>query len=334
MDINSLPMRERYESVKATFEKIPAVESVTATSRVPGEWKHLPTASVQNDNTLTEFLFLAGDEDFLPTYEIKLLEGRNFQKSQADSAKVLLNETAVKALGLTDPIGQWIKVTHFDQEKLEEPFMTEVIGIIQDVHLQSVREKIVPTLITYYKNPFHSIDYYTLRIDPRHMQETITAIEEVTQQFDPENPLEYNFLDARFDALYTADTKRGQIFGIAALLAIFIACMGLFALTNLSVEQRTREVGIRKVLGADIAHITWLISRKFLRLVGIAFLIAAPFAWWLTQNWLNEFSYHIDMSIYLLLGSGIIVLLIAVVTVSFQTIKAALANPVESLRYE
>lgn len=334
VDINSQPMRERYESVKATFEKIPTVESVTATTRVPGEWKHLPTASVQNESTLTEFIFLAGDEDFLPTYEIKLLEGRNFQKSQADSAKVLLNETAVKTLGLTNPIGQWIKVTHFDQEKLDEPFLAEVIGIIQDIHVQSVREKIAPTLITYHKNPFYSIDYYTLRIDPRHMQETITAIEEVTQQFDPENPLEYNFLDARFEALYTADTKRGKIFGIAALLAIFIACLGLFALTNLSVEQRTREVGIRKVLGADVMHITWLISREFLKLVGIAFLLAAPVAWWAMEYWLREFAYSIDISIYLLLAAGLVTLLIAVLTVSYQTIKAALANPVESLRYE
>ncbi len=334
VDINSLPMREKYESVKATFQHIPAIESVTATTRVPGEWKNMHTATVNKENASIEFLFTAGDEDFLPTYDIKLVQGRNFRHTHSDSAKVLLNETAVQVMGLTHPIGQLIEVTHFNQEKLEQPFLAEVIGVIQDVHFESVREKVAPTLISYYQNPFYPIDYYTLRIGTQKISETIAAIEAVTQDFDPENPLEYHFLDDKFEELYRADTKRGEIFTIAAILAIVIACMGLFGLTNLAVEQRTREVGIRKVLGADVLHITWLISSKFIRLVTIAFLIAAPFAWWATQNWLSEFAYHIDMSLSFLLIAGMIVLGIALFTVSFQTIQAALANPVKSLRYE
>ncbi len=334
VDINTPPMWEKYESVKAAFEKIPGVESVTVTNRVPGEWKSIPTATVQQENTPEEFLYLAGDEDFLPTYRIKLLAGRNFRHTAADSAKVLLNETALKTLGLTDPIGQMVEVTHFDQEKRDKPFIAEVIGVIQDVHFESVRQKVAPTMITYYQNPLHRIDYYTLQINAQNISHTIPAIEAVTQDFDPGSPLEYHFLDDQFEELYIADIKTAQIIGIAALLAIFIACMGLFGLTHLSVAQRTKEVGIRKVLGADVGHITWLIARHFLKLVGIAFVIASPFAWWLTRAWLSEFAYHIHMSVGLLMLSGTVVLLIAVVTISFQTVKAALANPVDSLRDE
>ena len=300
VDINSQPMREKHESVKTAFQQIAAVESVTATNRVPGEWKGIPTASVQHENTLVEFLYLAGDEDFLPTYNIQLREGRNFQDSRSDSAKVLLNETAVQAMGLTNPVGQFIEITHFDEEVLDQPFRAEVIGVIQDVHFESVHEKVAPTLITYYRNPFHAIDYYTLRISPKNMTSTLAAIEAVTQQTDPENPLEYHFLDDKFEELYATDTQSGKIFGIAASLAILIACMGLFGLTNLSVEQRTKEVGIRKVLGAEVGQLAWLISRNFLKLVGIAFLLAAPVVWWSMDYWLREFAYRIDVSWWVL----------------------------------
>ncbi|MEM6843869.1 MAG: ABC transporter permease [Bacteroidota bacterium] len=334
LDINSQPMWEKYESIKAAFQNIPGVENVTVTNRVPGEWKGIPVAGVEKENTLLEFLYFVADEDFLPTYDIQLLQGRNLRHTTADSAKVLLNETAVSIMGLTDPVGQLVEVTHFREEKLEQPFVAEVIGVIQDVHFESVREKVAPAMITYYQNPLHRIDYYTLQINPQNVSNTLDEIKAVTSQFNPNSPLEYHFLDDQFEELYQADTKTAEIIGIAAVLAIFIACMGLFGLTNLSVAQRTKEVGIRKVLGADVLHITWLIAKNFFTLVGIAFLIAAPFAWWLTRTWLSEFAYHINMSVTLLLLAGIIVLLIAAFTVSFQTIRAALANPVDSLRYE
>ena len=334
VDINSPPMWEKYESIKAAFQKIPSVENVTVTNRVPGEWKDIPVAGVETGNTSLEFLYFVADEGFLPTYEINLLQGRNFRHTTADSAKVLLNETAVSIMGLVDPIGQMVEVTHFEQEKLDQPFLAEVIGVIQDVHFESVREKVIPTMITYYQNPLHRIDYYTLQISPQNIQQTLADIKTVTSQFDPNSPVEYHFLDDQFEELYLADTKTADIIGIAAVLAIFIACMGLFGLTNLSVAQRTKEVGIRKALGADVLHIIWLIARNFIKLVGIAFLIAAPFAWWVTRTWLNEFAYHINMSVGLLLLAGAVVLLIATVTIGFQTIRAALANPTDSLRYE
>ena len=334
IDINSQPMREKYERVKAAFQQIPTVEQVTATNRVPGEWKGIPTASVKHENTLVEFLYLAGDEGFLPTYDIQLQAGRNFRDSRADSAKVLLNETAVQAMGLADPVGQVIELTHFDQEALDQPFRAEVIGVVQDVHFESVHERVAPTLITYHRNPFHAIDYYTLRINPQNVTATLAAIEAVTQEVDAENPLEYHFLDDKFKELYTADTQVSKIFGIVAILAILIACMGLFGLTNLSVEQRTKEVGIRKALGAKEGQLAWLISRNFLKLVGIAFLLAAPVAWWAADSWLQEFAYRIDVSWWVLGLAGLFALLIASLTIVFQTLKVALANPVDSLRYE
>jgi putative ABC transport system permease protein len=301
---------------------------------VPGEWKSIPQAGVTQDNAITDFLYLAADEDFLPTYGIKLVAGRNFRQSSADSAKVLLNQTAVEMLGLDDPIGQVIDVTHFEEDKLEQAFVAEIIGIIEDVHLESVRQKVTPTMISYYDNPLHRIDYYTLQISAENVQQTLADIEKVTLQFDPESPLEYHFLDDKFAELYQKETQTASIVGIAAIIAILIACMGLFGLTLLTVAQKTKEVGIRKVLGADVLQITWLIAQQFLMLVGIAFVIASPFAWWATQSWLQEFAYHIDLSIGLLLLSGFLVLLIALLTISFQTLKAAMANPAKSLRYE
>ncbi len=334
VDINTPPLWQKYEGVKAAFEQIPGVEKVTVTNRVPGEWKSIPQAGVTQDNAITDFLYLAADEDFLPTYGIKLVAGRNFRQSSADSAKVLLNQTAVEMLGLDDPIGQVIDVTHFEEDKLEQAFVAEIIGIIEDVHLESVRQKVTPTMISYYDNPLHRIDYYTLQISAENVQQTLADIEKVTLQFDPESPLEYHFLDDKFAELYQKETQTASIVGIAAIIAILIACMGLFGLTLLTVAQKTKEVGIRKVLGADVLHITWLIARQFLMLVGIAFVIASPFAWWATQSWLQEFAYHIDLSIGLLLLSGFLVLLIALLTISFQTLKAAMANPAKSLRYE
>ena len=334
VDINTPPMWQKYEDVKAAFEQISGVKKVTVTNRVPGEWKSIPQAGVTHNNTTTDFLYLAADEDFLPTYDIELLAGRNFRQSSADSAKVLLNETAVAMLGLGDPVGQVIDITHFEDERLEQTFVAEVIGVIEDVHFESVRQQVSPTMITYYDNPLHRIDYYTLQISPENVQQSLSDIEEVALQFDPESPLEYHFLDDKFAELYQKETKTASIVGIAAIIAIFIACMGLFGLTLLTVAQKTKEVGIRKVLGANVLQITWLIARRFLILVGIAFFIAAPLAWWATQSWLQEFAYHIDLSVGLLLLSGFMVLLIALLTISFQTIKAALLNPAKSLRYE
>ncbi|WPP51350.1 ABC transporter permease [Catalinimonas niigatensis] len=334
VDINSQILREKYETVKAAFQKLPNVQSVTATTRVPGEWKGIDRAGVKNENGLLEFLYFAGDEDFLPTYDIQLVNGRNFRHATADSAKILINETAVKAMGLADPIGETIEVTHYDQNELTTPFVAEIIGVFKDVHFETVHQKVAPTMITYYRNPFYPIDYYTLKISTQDVQQTIASIEEMTQQFDPANPLEYHFLDDKFEELYRLDSKAGEIISIAAFLAIIIACMGLFGLANLSVEQRIKEVGIRKALGADVSQITWLISRRFIRLVGIAFLVAAPFAWWIAHEWLSVFAYHFNVSFDLLLISGGIVLLVAVFTISFQTVKAAMANPTESLRYE
>jgi len=334
VDINSGVLRSRYEAVKAEFESIPQVQKVSAVSRIPGDWKGISRAGIETDHQNVDFLYLAGDEDFLPTFGIQLLEGRNFINSPADSAKVILNQTAVKALGLTDPIGKRIKLTHFNQNKVSIPFEMEVIGVIQDVHFEKVHHQIAPTLITYRLNPFYPIDYYTLKIGTEDVQATLSAIDKLTQEFDPENPLEYNFLDDKFEELYLFETKSGELISVATFFAILIACMGLFGLTNFSVEQRTKEVGVRKVLGAEVWQIVWLISRKFMLLISIAFIIATPIGWWLNKNWLNEFAYHIDLTLEQLLLSALSVILVSLITISYQTIKAALANPANSLRYE
>jgi putative ABC transport system permease protein len=178
------------------------------------------------------------------------------------------------------------------------------------------------------------IDYFTARIDGADIPATLQALEEVHERFDEITPFEYNFLDEKLDRYYQADTRAGQLFAIAASIAIFIASLGLFGLAAFTAQQRTREIGVRKVLGASVSGIVLLLSRDFARLVLIAIIVAAPIAYYLMSRWLENFAYRVNIGAGTFLFTAALALLIALLTVSYQAIRVALANPVESLRYE
>ncbi|HVG13379.1 MAG TPA: FtsX-like permease family protein, partial [Chitinophagaceae bacterium] len=197
-----------------------------------------------------------------------------------------------------------------------------------------LHEPMSPMILGYEKNPVQNIDYFTVRLDAAKSSETLKQMDAILHRIDQKHLFEYHFLDKQWDIFYREDAIRQTIFLIAALLTILIACLGLFGLATFAAEQRIKEIGIRKVLGASVSSIATLLSKEFLKLVLIAFLIASPFAWWAMSTWLQSYAYRIDIGWWVFLAAGLLSLLIAMATVSFQAIKAAIANPVKSLRTE
>ncbi len=340
IDINSGALRQQFESMKTELAKIPHIQRVTVSSRVPGEWKTFPIAAVSANelDVKQDMIFVGIDQDFLDTYKINLTEGRNFTTSPSDSTKVILTQHAVSKLGLENPIGQTITIPQaaFGGRivTLPKPFQAEVIGIVEDFHFESIRKEMRPLIFAYHNNPVHNIDYYTIRVETRYWNETLAGIRKVNSQFDIANPVEYNFLDGKIEEVYKNDDKRGQIFMIFSFVIVTIACLGLFALVSFAVENRKKEIGVRKVLGASAQSIVSLLSREFILLVVIAFVIATPLVVLTMNSWLQEFAYHTNISVGTFVISGVVTLIIAFSTVSIRSVRAAMTNPVDSLRSE
>jgi putative ABC transport system permease protein len=333
VDINSGKIRQDAETIKSEFSKLAQVKSVSVSSRVPGEWKNLPKIPVKNENIKNpngeEMYFLGVDDQFLDTYKIELTDGRNFaQGSIADSSMVLLNQTAAKQLGIIEALGQLVEIP------LEEPFIARVGGIVKDFNFQSLREPLAPMVLGFTNNSIQAIDYFTVKLTSNQVEGTLGKMKGILQSSDPNHLFEYHFLDKQWELLYKEDKIRKILFFILSILTIIIACLGLLGLVTFEARQRIKEIGVRKVLGADIGNIVALLSKDFLKLIGIAALIAFPITWIVMQKWLQDFAYRIDMSLWFLIIAGVSVLFIALLTVSFQAIKAAMANPVESLRTE
>jgi putative ABC transport system permease protein len=343
IDVNTGAAREKFETIKAEMAKIPAVKNVSVSSRVPGEWKMIRTVKInfQGNREEPKVAYLIGaDKDFLKTFEVKLLRGRNFA-NPADSAAVLLNETAARLLGVTEPSEQLVEIPAMSRgsnfEPINEdntPFRARVIGIVKDFHFQSLRDKIEPLVLAYNQNPVHVIDYYTARIDGHGIPETLAKLKAVLLQVDPDEPFEYHFLDQQLARFYLEDTRRQTLLIWVSIATVFIACLGLFGLATYSTEQRIKEIGVRKVLGAGVVNLVTLLSMDFLKLVLIANIIAFPVAWWASTQWLQAYAYHIDLEGWMFVLAGVLAVGIALLTVSFQSVKAALMNPVKSLRSE
>ena len=331
IDINSSDVRGNWQTIKQELAQVSAVRAVSTSSRVPGEWKNLVRVEVvpegAPDTDRLTMTFIGIDEDFLDTYEIDLRQGRNFSADFADSSAVLLNETAARLLGIDTPAGQPIRIP-------DAPFEGQVVGIVSDFHFRSLHEQIGPLVLGFWSNPIQLIDYFTTRVAGGDLPATINQLRAVHERFDPSHPFEYNFLDQRLGDFYENEHRVGTLFAIAALLAVVIACLGLFGLASFTAEQRTKEIGVRKVLGASVGSVVVLLSKDFLKLVALAFVVAVPLAYFAMDRWLNDFAYRIEISWPIFLMAGLAALGIAMITVSYQAVRAALANPVESLRYE
>ncbi|MBB6327509.1 putative ABC transport system permease protein [Algoriphagus iocasae] len=268
------------------------------------------------------------DDQFIPTYKIELLAGRNFTKTDAEQGwgaakKLILNESSVRELGLESPADAIGKNILWG-----DPY--EVVGVVKDYHHLSLREKISPMIFL----PSQADGYFSLVVNPDQMASNLASIQDIYEDIFPGNPFTYFFMDEKFASQYQSEQQLSKAFTIAGILAILISCLGLFGLAAYTVQQRSKEIGIRKVLGASSASLLSLVSKDFIIIVGIAMLFAFPLAWYAMQSWQEEFPYQAGLSILSFLAAGGLTLLIAVLTVGSQALKAAWSNPVDSIKDE
>ncbi|AXE19610.1 ABC transporter permease [Runella rosea] len=320
-----------FETLKQQLKQHSGITNVTHSSRVPTiRLLDSMGASVAKGDTTTpvstEIKGLSTDYDFINTYEIQLAAGRDFSRTfGADTTNFILNEAAIKAIGWKNneaAIGQRFKYGNLDGQ---------VVGVVRDFHFESLHQKIAP-MVMFMRPSWRS--RLSVSAKTGDLPAAIAHVEKVWKQFFPNNPFEYTFLDERFNDQYQAEQKQRTLFLIFAAISIFISCLGLFALATYTAEQRAKEIGIRKVLGASVGSVVTLLSTDFIKLVLIALLIASPVAWYAMHLWLKDFAYRIDIPWWVFGVTAFLAVGIAFLTVSFQSIKAALMNPVKSLKSE
>lgn len=331
IDINYGNVRRNFKAMKAEFLAHSDVRSVAAVSRVPGEWKTLPSVEVTKHagEDPISMNMMGFDPDALATLGMELIAGEGFTgNDQLDSLQVLVNEKAAALFGGENSIGQHITVKAGSNE-----VTFRIRGIVQDFNFESLYEEIGPMIIGSWNNGITYIDYFVLDTmgDPARL---LAHAEAVHKKFAPEGAIEYNFLDRQWERFYKDDVKRGNVFAISAGLAIFIACLGLLGLASFSTSQRVKEIGIRKVLGATDGQLISLITKEFLQLVLLGFVIAAPVAWWLMDRWLSTYAYNTGISVNLFVFTGLSVLVVALATVGYKSLQAARRNPASALRNE
>jgi putative ABC transport system permease protein len=336
-----LPLQRAYKSsetnyipLKNELLKNPGVKSVTSGSTYPGipdlnDMLFYPEGKTSAD--VVDVRLSAIENDYIETLGFKLLTGRSFSKEfTADSSSIILNEAAVIQLGYkTDnAVGKKIQ---FDFQ--EYHLALQIVGVVKNFNFESLHNEIKPCGFTtgLFANKY---GYVIASLQSKDYARLVADIEKIWTKLNPSIPFVYSFLDQDFQRNYEKEQRTSSVIVYFTFIAILIACLGLFGLAAFSAEQRTKEVGIRKVLGASVADVTALLSKDFIRLVSIAIVIASPLAWWVMNNWLKEFAYRISISWWMFALAGSIAIAIAVITVSFQAIKTAIANPVQSLRTE
>ncbi len=326
MTIRENSIRKNFEAIKADLMQNPHILNATITIGVPGgiiAGDAVQLTAEEGKKTITVGMIYT-DHDYIKTMGMEIVEGRDFSKGMSTDASeaFIVNEAAVRQLQLKDPLNTQIK---WDDKN------GKIIGIVKDFQFQSLKDEITPLFIQIWPQNTY---IFALRISPENIPETLAFIESKWKDLDPAHPFEYSFMDESFDRIYRDEERLGQIFSAFSLLAIFIASLGLFGLSLFMAEQRTKEIGIRKVLGASIGRILVLLSKEFAFLVLIANLIAWPAAYFLMQKWLQNFAYRVAIHSWIFVLSAAFAFSIALATISFQVIKAAKSDPVKSLRYE
>ncbi|MBN8578734.1 MAG: ABC transporter permease [Cytophagales bacterium] len=323
---------QQLEPFKNNLTQVAGVEGLSVTGFLPVNFNRSVNAffpsPTMDINTAISIQSWIVDENYLPTMDMKVVAGRNFHKGKADTLSIILNEAAAKFLGWGDVLEH--KLYRLTEKETSPIAEYNVIGIVKDFHFSSLREQVKPLAFLYGEDR----GGLTVKVNSTDMASVINNIEAQWKSISPGFPFEYSFMDQDFENLYKSERQIGNLITIFASLSIFISCLGLFGLATYVTEQRTKEIGIRKVLGASVAGITTLLSKDFLKIVLIAIVIATPVAYYLTYQWLQGFVYRISLQWWVFVGAGLIALGIALFTISFQAIKAALANPVKSLRSE
>jgi len=268
-----------------------------------------------------DFANLEVGYNFLETAGIKLKEGRNFSKTDNSHQEIIFNETAIKQMGLKDPIGKMVKFWGMERQ---------IIGVAGDFNFESLYNPVKPCFFQVYP----VMPNVMVKMKAGTEKQTIDKIQKAFAAFTPGMAFDYRFLDEDYQAVYASEKRVGVLARYFAGLAIIISCLGLFGLAAFTAQRRQKEIGIRKVVGASAGSVAFLLSKEFLKLVVVAIVIAFPLVWWAMNNWLNDFAYRIPIKADIFLVTGVSAILITILTISFQSVKAAMANPVTSLRTE
>lgn len=329
---NTWMLGKNQEAFRQQLLNDPRVASVSGSRYVPAghsDNNNFFVSPGQSSPQMVKTLRWEVDENYISTLGIQLLNGRNFSKEfRTDSNSVILNEAAMNAMGWKQDVAIGKTISRVSKRGEKESY--NVIGIVKDFHFRPFHERISPLLMVLAPDPGNLI----LKLKTKDIAGLTTDLKKRWATYGAEDALTYSFLDERFENSYKAEQKTGMILGIFAGLTIFVACLGLFGLARFTSEQRTKEIGIRKVLGASVSQVSTMLSKEFVKLVMIACVAAFPLAWWVMNKWLQDFAYRVTINWSVFAIAGIAALLIALLTVSFQAIKAAIANPVKSLRTE
>lgn len=332
---NVFELNNQAKLFKQKVKEIPGVINATMTGFLPTSG-FKSTSIYYRDATLNEKTSMFPqswqvDEDYVPTLDMKMATGRNFSKDMpTDSAGVVINQAAAKFLGFKDPVNSIIYRSMGSQHDMAHMKQYRILGVVKDFNFNSLHENVTPVILTLAEDN----GGLSIRVNTNNLTSLLAQITSVWKELNPNVQVNYSFMDQDFDATYRTEQRTGQLFIIFTTLAIVIACLGLFGLAAYAAEQRTKEIGIRKVLGASVTAIASMLSIDFVKLVGFSILIASPIAWYLMNKWLQDFAYRISIQWWVLVLAGAAALLIAIITVSFQSIKAAIANPVDSLKNE
>jgi ABC-type antimicrobial peptide transport system permease subunit len=319
--------RRSYDTLKQELIQIPQILNVTGTSQLP---THIGSnsAGAQWEGKDPEFSILIGfnavDFDFTETLKIEIVEGRSFDKQYTSDQNQawLVNEEVAKLMNKDSVIGEGFNFQGIDGT---------IVGVMKNFHYQTLKNKIEP--LAFSVNPKY-LNYMIVRIPPEEVSASLSLIEKTWKRVIPAYPFEYRFMDERYDRMYRTEQRIGTLLKYFAVLAVFVACLGLFGLASFMAEKRTKEIGIRKVLGASVTQIARLLCKEFFILVIVANVIAWPAAYFIMKKWLQSYAYRTDMGFFVFIGAMLLALLVAILSVSYQAIRAAMANPADSLRYE
>lgn len=320
----------KYEVFKNALNQFPEVAAVSASTSIPGaspEWNAGGIRRLsQREDEQKQYRIIMMDHDFISSYGLEIVAGRSFSGSVAnEEASVLLNEAAVRHMGFEKP------ELAIDDQIFFWGDTFRIVGVLKNYRQESLKKDFEPLIFRYNKAPG---GYYSIKFNTAEVQTSLARFENEWKQLFPGNPFNYFFLDDHYNKQYQADQQFGKVFGVFSALAIFIACLGLFGLSSLTALQRTKEIGVRKVLGASVPSILRLVSRDYVLLMGVAIAIATPITWWIMNDWLQEFANRIVLAWWIFALPSLAVIVIALVTVSIHTLRAARTNPATALRYE
>jgi putative ABC transport system permease protein len=335
---NGWDLGNNYPALKKELLNQSAIQHVSNSSGIPSkiQWSTVIKAEGDLETDHSVFILFA-DHDYVPAMDMEIIYGRNFTEEllNAQSKVVLINQTAARQFGWIEnefkgAIGNRLEVI---DGQTGGRIKYEIIGIIKDFNYASLRNSIEPLVILLTPNT-GNYQYVSVKVDPGNVQHRIDMVKSIWTEVAPDAPFEYGFLDTEFDNLFKSEKRLGEVVAIFSILAILIACLGLLGLVAFTAEKRTKEIGIRKVMGASILNVIYLLNKEFTKLVIVSFIISIPLAWYVMERWLSNFNYQTDISIWPFIIAGTGAVLIAWITVSYQSIKASITNPVNSLRTE